>query len=350
MRALLKNVILIVFSIIVGFFLIEVVLHLFPQILPVQTNVLQPVVKDEFLDTKLPQNIDTVRLTLDGKPFHIKTISLGFEGIGFRDDGINDTDPFIVTIGDSFTFGHGVEIQDGWSELLEKKIGKDIVNMGMPGYSTIQSERMYERYGSKLKPNIVIYGFFANDFLDNLIFERGSTDSSRNWLYKNLMLYRLVKFIKNYYLEGRNFQTYEAYGKSFLFDSSFYYSSLFEIEGKKMTDSAKLSLSKLKNLTTENNVTLIVVFIPYREYFYQDFIQNSSLYNFNFGVTQFNLLCEELKLSCIDIRNSFESKIKNGSDVYFRPLDGHINELGNKIIADEIYDYINSHGFLKRVA
>jgi len=47
------------------------------------------------------------------------TDSLGFKDIGFRDDGING-EPFAVVVGDSFTFGLGVNATDTWVEILEK--------------------------------------------------------------------------------------------------------------------------------------------------------------------------------------------------------------------------------------
>ncbi len=45
----------------------------------------------------------------------------------------------VVVIGDSFTFGHGVEESARYSDQLEKKLeNSEIVNMGVSGYSTAQ--------------------------------------------------------------------------------------------------------------------------------------------------------------------------------------------------------------------
>lgn len=332
----------IIVSIIIVAAMLEVLLHAFPGFLPSQTKTLQQMVNDDYLGSKMPDGIDDVRTTLDGKTFHVKTISLGFPGIGFRDDGINGS-AYAVVLGDSFAYGYGVEAPNISSEIMENSTGKNFVNMGVPGYSTTQEYRLYERYGSKLKPNVTILYMFENDFLDNLIFEGTNTTSSgNNWLQENSAIYKILKFVKNYYLENRNFQTYTAFGRSYTFDPAFYKKSLFEGKEGHVLDLAASSLSGIKRIADPENTTFIVIFIPYREHLYQSYITNSSQYDFDFGVRSFTSLCSRLSLNCIDMSDTFAGEIDAGNEVYLRPLDGHINELGNRLIADRVLSYISN--------
>jgi len=78
-------------------------------------------------------NIDVL---LEGHPdyiYRIKTVSLGDGKVGFRDDGLQG-EPFAVGLGDSFTFAVGVDMCDGWVELLEKYSKKDFLNLSGSGH------------------------------------------------------------------------------------------------------------------------------------------------------------------------------------------------------------------------
>jgi lysophospholipase L1-like esterase len=55
---------------------------------------------------------------------------------GFRDDDQSLNGPSVVCIGDSFTFGWGVEQEDAFPQLLEKRTGRKVLNTGIPSYGT----------------------------------------------------------------------------------------------------------------------------------------------------------------------------------------------------------------------
>ena len=91
---------------------------------------------------------------------------------GFRDD------PFapagapgrrIVALGDSFTFGDGIERhQDTWPEQLAelaRRSGAEIEvdNLGIPGTNTESQRRVLREHGLPLRPERVIVGFVLND-------------------------------------------------------------------------------------------------------------------------------------------------------------------------------------------
>jgi hypothetical protein len=79
--------------------------------------------------------------------------------LGFRDLKTNRKVPkgAVVTIGDSFTFGYGVDYKGSYPYLLSQKIKSWVVNMGVPAYGSGSVLLLLERHVNQLKPSIVIY-------------------------------------------------------------------------------------------------------------------------------------------------------------------------------------------------
>ena len=95
----------------------------------------------------------------------ISTNDLGFRGPPVRDKG----DRFrILAIGDSTTFGLGVQQMESWPSQLQQILdpGADnieVINAGVPGYSSVQGLRFLEKRGLALHPDLVIATFGTND-------------------------------------------------------------------------------------------------------------------------------------------------------------------------------------------
>ncbi len=76
----------------------------------------------------------------------------------------------IVGLGDSFTFGNGVTIEQTFLKRLEACISTpsdpvEVINCGVPAYGPLQEHRFLNKYRSRLQPNIVLLAFFVgNDF------------------------------------------------------------------------------------------------------------------------------------------------------------------------------------------
>ncbi len=128
------------------------------------------------------------------------------EAIGFR----------IVALGDSFTFGYGVEEEESWPRLLEKRIGErtegagriEVVNLGVGGYGTFQELSWLERKSEALEPDLAVLAFYVgNDPSDNaLALDRedpaapggaaarwpGRIEEVKRWLGSRLHLFTFV--------------------------------------------------------------------------------------------------------------------------------------------------------------
>lgn len=86
-------------------------------------------------------------------------------------DGLRDIynysykNPGLIAIGDSYTFGHGVAAKDTWVEQLQERLGVNVINAGVPGYSVWQYKyvlRDLYRKGYPIK--LVLHAMPWNDF------------------------------------------------------------------------------------------------------------------------------------------------------------------------------------------
>ncbi|HZI94602.1 MAG TPA: GDSL-type esterase/lipase family protein, partial [Patescibacteria group bacterium] len=74
----------------------------------------------------------------------------------------------IVVLGDSFTWGHGVEDEEIFTRRLEQKLsGVEVLNMGLSGSSTDQQLLILKRDALAFHPDVVIVMICRNDFLAN---------------------------------------------------------------------------------------------------------------------------------------------------------------------------------------
>lgn len=72
----------------------------------------------------------------------------------------------LLCVGDSFTFGWGVEEPECWCARLETHLGPgwEVVNLGVPGYSPEQQARFLELRGLQFEPDLVVTLFNMTDF------------------------------------------------------------------------------------------------------------------------------------------------------------------------------------------
>jgi lysophospholipase L1-like esterase len=96
-------------------------------------------------------------------------------GLGFRADtdfsGLG-TNRWIAVLGDSFTFGLGVNDESTFVGRLDQRRpgGTRFANFGVPGYSTDQELLLLEKRVLRLRPTgILLVVYLANDFFDNLM-------------------------------------------------------------------------------------------------------------------------------------------------------------------------------------
>lgn len=77
----------------------------------------------------------------------------------------------VMFVGDSFTYGKGVNDHETFAYKLQEAISKDsaqIINAGVEGRGTDHALRSYQFYKDKYQPNTVVYFAHYNDLADNI--------------------------------------------------------------------------------------------------------------------------------------------------------------------------------------
>jgi hypothetical protein len=97
---------------------------------------------------------------------------------GFRSDGDIPLDRTpsrlrVLALGDSQTEGFEVRQELTYSAVLERWLNSrgiraEVINAGVSGYGTAEALAFLENAGINYHPDVVVYGLFANDFVDNL--------------------------------------------------------------------------------------------------------------------------------------------------------------------------------------
>jgi peptidoglycan/LPS O-acetylase OafA/YrhL len=74
----------------------------------------------------------------------------------------------ILTLGDAFTSAEGVDTADAWPRLLDTELGGEAVvwNGAVSGYGPQQYAAVAEQLVPQLQPDVIVVGFFVNDFSD----------------------------------------------------------------------------------------------------------------------------------------------------------------------------------------
>ena len=63
----------------------------------------------------------------------------------------------IATIGDSWVFGYGVDLEEAWPHKLSKQLDHPVNNLGVPSYSSAQTYLLLERDLAHLNSGVVIH-------------------------------------------------------------------------------------------------------------------------------------------------------------------------------------------------
>lgn len=273
---------------------------------------------------------------------------------GFRDNSlVNKKKPNIIFIGDSWTFGYGIDNQKTFASLVSSKTNMNVLNMGVPNYSSLQSIFLYKRFEDEFNPKYIVFLnpstltralcskdkyhytlepcytsknnevkiHFPNKehldvALDKKIYPSGFYTSGYNFFdfylrYKPLEILR--KFLKKY---GMHNEEYNAEVKPEYFTNS-------EIELI-----AKKELSILADLSNKN--TKVINIMMHSNHYDKNQITDMELSK-NFTNFDYEWYEENVKDKLL--------YVKNGGKI---ELDGHYNEEANEIIASEIVRLINS--------
>jgi lysophospholipase L1-like esterase len=190
----------------------------------------------------------------------------------------------IAALGDSFTFGMGVEEEDTWPRRLESELAgwrsTEVINFGIMGYDTTQEARLLETRVLAFQPDLIVIGYCLNDIgvlsRERRVLSqyRGYNDfftTGLSWLDRILGKSRLYMLVKNrLFLLKTKADTqpphYSPDGQKVLrlgyqgFIISAYH-------GAENHDRLEAAFEKIRHLTEELQIPVIVAIYPELEHF-----------------------------------------------------------------------------------
>jgi hypothetical protein len=108
-------------------------------------------------------------------PEYIRTYGAPFpvisNNLGCRDRSFSNEGSYVLTLGDSFTWGY-VSLEETWGAILEQHIGVRVLKCGVGGYGPRQERHKLEKVVAKAgRPRLVVVGYTViNDLLDDYLY------------------------------------------------------------------------------------------------------------------------------------------------------------------------------------
>lgn len=137
----------------------------------------------------------------------VRGVVVTTNSLGLRDREYgpkSDNELRILSLGDSYAFGYGVELSDSYPKRLEAMLAADfpdrqvsVINAAVSGYNTHQQQILFDRLFTRLQPDFVLATFVgSNDVAENARFAEALEQRVHNppgWLGWHSHLVRLVE-------------------------------------------------------------------------------------------------------------------------------------------------------------
>jgi hypothetical protein len=223
----------------------------------------------------------------------------------------------IIFLGDSLTFGWGVEKSKTFEELIEAELNEtiptEIINFGTGNYNTEQEVNLFNEKGLKYKPDEVAVFYFIND--------AEPTPHKSNW--EALGHSRLVTFFWSRVQSGLT-----GLGRSKSFRE--YYAGLYS-DGQPGWVAAQVAFRELRDVCGKKGIALRVVLLP----------ELHVLEDYPFAVEHHKVLefLRENGIAARDLAPFFGGE-KNPMRLWVARDDAHPNEVAHALIAKYSVDFI----------
>ncbi|OGW44503.1 MAG: hypothetical protein A2Y66_06470 [Nitrospirae bacterium RBG_13_41_22] len=278
----------------------------------------------------------------------------------------------IMGLGDSFTFGSGVETKETFlwkvEELLNKNHGDRyaVIKAGVPGYGTDQEYAFLKAEESTYEPSLVVLGFYVNDIMDNVTPDFTVIDGylvpneklidnfeSRSLSWKQrisrlLNQWETMLFVVNRLSSLPSFRklfleyTIKAKGEKGNRMPLYGVQYTKEVEGA--WHATMEYLRSFKRMVEDRHARLLIVYIPERQQVDMDqwkrimayYKLDEGLYDIMKPNTLLIDFCRKEGILFLDLTNAMRKAMDEGNEPYFT-MDAHLTRKGHEVTAETIY-------------
>lgn len=298
--------------------------------------------------------------------YTVEANALGFPGPLYNEKKPDSVYRIMVT-GDAFESAEGVDTPDAWPRLLEKKLNSErgieaqVLNFSITGWGPNQYASTITDYAPKFNPDIIIVGFFVNEFFDvktnnnkfrnSIGFQKPSQSSAKSyirlphlraWIKINIEDY-LKELIRNkpnpsgyffgYFrpLERKNYRSMAANAV------------LIEEQFKTIVQTAQAIQARLLVVLVPSAVQ---VCSPATLKYYPKSLDLSDSDRFDLNQPQrlAKKLCKKLDIPFIDLRDPLH---KVADMAPYQPKNMHWTELGHDVVAQHVAQHLYENNNLR---
>jgi hypothetical protein len=248
----------------------------------------------------------------------------------------------VMVLGDSLSFGNLVAYEDTYAARLQRALdarapGAEVVLAASGGWDTAQEMAFLEQEGLEHQPDVVVLGFFYNDYRlpsDSArpvtLMPEGRVDErprSLRWVpYRFVYAVKrsaLVTFLRNRlanFLSGNGRQGPDFY--SALMDNQ------VTLDREERVVAVHQTLARMNALCAARGVRLLVVHVPPINLFWH--ARGSRAY-----VAELERFCREHGLLFLDLSARFWRE-PDSDALYLYPWDNHMSPRGHAAVAEEL--------------
>jgi hypothetical protein len=281
------------------------------------------------------------------------------DGYGFRNSWPWPAQVDLVALGDSVTFGYGVDDAAAWPAILTQTLPSlRVLNLGLIGAGPEQYCRVYETFGQARHPRLVVVGFFPNDFWDAAVFlqweHTGAPENYLVWrnfervgalkalLRRHSYIYHLLNQARIRYLSWQvgepRLLRLPGGGQLPLQPTMLDNLTAESQVGTPAFTAVMAALTRLQTLTREQGAQLLVLLQPLKEQVYVPLLGETTP---DPSATIRAALAAQ-GITTLDLLPAFRHRAEAGEQLFFAE-DGHPNQQGQQLIAQELMTYLTTH-------
>lgn len=271
-----------------------------------------------------------VHSSADGRTFfaHRGGPSIRANALGFREReiGAKPSGRYrIAIVGDSFTWGQGIEERERFSNVLEASLGPpyEVLNFGIPGNDLPQHVQVLEQ-ALQVSPDFVLLQLYINDFeASGMVRPQAHAllpwPTLDYWLLQSSALYDLVNDEWGQLQEATGMvESYDHYLERHLRDPN--------------SASSREAFGLLRRFIERAGAAGVpsgMVLFPNPGFL-------SRNYPFEYLHNRVQAVCADQHITCLDLRSSFAASFPNPQSMWVSRFDPHPNARANARAAQEI--------------